>query len=336
MQRTSPVRIGIIGLGAIGERLIGTFGKNSDVKVTAVCDTRVERAQQVAVQLGGISWHTDHHDLLAQSDVDLVYVAVPPKFHHDIVLDVLAAGKNILCEKPLANSVEEAASMLSAAQKAGVLTAMNFPLNYEAALNRFEELYQQGYIGKLERLELVMHFPQWPRAWQQNPWIGGREQGGFVLEVGVHFIQMMHRLFGPITRVQSALQFPDDPQACENAIEAQAELADGTPLHIDGQSQWQGDEHISLTAYGDQGQLALINWGRLEGAQHGEAVTSLSTEGIQVTSLTENLVKALTGQPAAIYDFEVGYNAQVVLEALRHPAQQGWVDLTEQLIVGKR
>ncbi|WP_224654510.1 hypothetical protein, partial [Escherichia coli] len=75
------------------------------------------------------------------------------------------------------------------AKEARIVHAMNFPLNYGQAATKFAELINDNYIGKLRRLQLSMHFPEWPRAWQKTDWVGGRDQGGFVLEVGVHFIQ---------------------------------------------------------------------------------------------------------------------------------------------------
>lgn len=330
-QTKKAVRVGVIGLGAIGARLIEGFEKTENTQVVAVCDALESHAKQVAERLGGIAWYTNHKDLLNNAEVDLVYVAVPPKYHHDIVLDVLAAKKHVLCEKPLANSLEEAAEMKDAAVQAGVVTAMNFPMNYHGAVPKFEQLLQEGFIGKLERLEFKMHFPQWPRVWQQNAWVAGREQGGFVLEVGVHFIQMMQRVFGPITRVKSELTFPADPQLCETGIDAQMELADGTLIRIDGKSGVAGEEIISFTAFGDKGQLSLLNWSLLEGSQNGESVHAISLEGVTAPGLLKNLASAVAGEPAALYDFEVGYNAQVILEALRHPQHGDWVDVTEQL-----
>jgi predicted dehydrogenase len=125
--------------------------------------------------LNGIAWYTDHKELLQHTDVDLVYVAVPPKYHHAIALDVIASGMHILCEKPLANSLGEAYEMLEQAQRAGIVHASNY--------------VSSGYVGQLRRVEIITHFHKWPREWQQNEWVGGREQGGFVLEVIPHFIQ---------------------------------------------------------------------------------------------------------------------------------------------------
>jgi predicted dehydrogenase len=317
---TSPIRIGIVGLGAIGERLINNFKAFDDIEIKAVCDIAADRAKQVAEELGGIQWYTEHKDLIAQDDVDLVYVAVPPVYHHAVTLDALRAKKHVLCEKPLANSVEEANEMVEAAEQAGVVHAMNFPLNYSATTAKFVQLLKEGYVGDVRRIGLLMHFPQWPRAWQQNAWVGGREQGGYILEVGAHFIQLIQKAFGSISDIQSELQFPKDPKACESGVIAKMKLADGTHILVDGLSHIAGEERLALTVYGTEGTLSLENWRDLKGGRLGEPITNISAEDVHPPlGLIPSLVQAIRGQSADLYDFNVGYDVQVVLEALRHP-----------------
>ncbi|WP_010094102.1 Gfo/Idh/MocA family protein [Ornithinibacillus scapharcae] len=312
------IKVGIIGLGAIGQRLIKQFSLHNEVEIVAVCDQVESLAQATAKELGDVQAYTSHLDLIADDHIDMVYVAVPPKYHHQVVLDVVGAKKHVLCEKPLANSLVEAEEMLRAAQDAKVVHAMNFPLNYDAEANAFADLISKNYIGKLRRLQLTMHFPQWPRVWQKNDWVVSREQGGFVLEVGVHFIQQTLKIFGDITNIQTQLEFPEDPSKSETGIIATAELADGTPVLIEGLSQIAGKEYIGFTAYGTEGILTLDNWGELKGAKNGEELANISIEDQTITSLIQELVKAIKGQKAEIYDFQVGYKAQAILEKLRN------------------
>lgn len=127
-QMTSPIRIGVIGLGAIGQNLLKAFTANSEVHVTAVCDVDLSLAERTAQPLAASVW-TDHRQMLDEVDLDLVYVAVPPKHHHAIALDVIAAGRHILCEKPLALTLSEAQDMQRAAQARGVVHALNLPMH---------------------------------------------------------------------------------------------------------------------------------------------------------------------------------------------------------------
>lgn len=311
------IKVGIIGLGAIGQRLMKGFVDHPETEIAAVCDTMAERAKEVAAGFGGIPAYTNHKEMLESTELNLVYVAVPPKFHHAVASDVLAKGIHILCEKPLANSLEEAESLLKQTQDAGVVHAMNFPLNYSAGSRTFEKLIKENYVGTLRRVQLKMHFPEWPRPWQQNTWVASKEQGGYVLEVGVHFIQQLQKIFGAVEVKDVRLQFPEDAQASENAILALLELADGTPVLIDGISQIAGKEEIAFTAYGDEGTLSLLNWGQLEGGKLGEEVLPMEADVSLTDSLIDHLVKTVKGEEATIIDFAAGYEAQIVLEKLR-------------------
>lgn len=194
---------------------------------------------------------------------------------------------------------------------------MNFPLNYGQAAVKFAEMIRGNYVGKLRHIQLTMYFPQWPRSWQQNAWVGGREQGGFVLEVGVHFIQQILKLFGEIEHIRTRLELPVDEAKCETGIIATAELEDGTPVLIDGLSGVSCKEYIGFTVYGSEGVLSLENWVQLRGGKNQSDMKEISSVEQTPRSLIDELVKAINGQEAEIYDFEIGYRSQKVLEQLR-------------------
>ncbi len=317
MPEHTIIRVGVIGLGAIGERLIHAFTEHPQLEVVAVCDHLEERVNQFTQKLGGVLGFTSHKDLLEQVELDLIYIGVPPKYHHQISLDVIEKGIHILCEKPLANSIEEAQEMMRKANEKGIIQAMNFPLNYSPGANTFAKLIKEGYVGELRRVELSMHFPQWPRFWQQNDWVASREQGGFVLEVGVHFIQLTQRIFGSVKVNSSQLEFPENPRRSEIGIFASLELEEmGIPFIINGLSDIAGDERIAYTAYGADGTLSLVNWSVLEGGKVGSAIEPIEAT-VEGSSLLLNIEKALNNERAELYNFTDGYNAQVVLERLR-------------------
>ncbi|MCD8508529.1 MAG: Gfo/Idh/MocA family oxidoreductase [Bacillus sp. (in: Bacteria)] len=257
------IHIGIIGLGAVGERLLKAFvASNYEIKLS-VCDTSEDRLREVRNTYSTEIGSTNYKDILKMADIDGVYVAVPPKFHEQIVLEAIEAGKHILCEKPLANSVEEAKRMLDAVVKSDLVHGMHFPLNYQKSIFNLGQLLEEKYVGTVRRINLTMHFPHWPRLWQQNEWVASREQGGFVLEVGVHWIQLIQRFFGKIRAVRSHLHYPDTPHACEIGIVAEMKLEDGTEVLIDGLSNISGEESLEFAVYGMEGTLKVRNWRQL-------------------------------------------------------------------------
>jgi predicted dehydrogenase len=181
-------------------------------------------------------------------------------------------------------------------------------------------LYHSGYLGDLRRVDVIMQFPQWPRPWQQNAWVGGRKQGGYTLEVGVHFIQSVQRMFGKITDITGTMTYPEDETSCEIAVLASGQLASvgngKVQVLFSGFSQAGGKERVELNAYGTEGAISLQSWNNLFVCRLGEEFIAVTPEH-HPDSLMTNVVRAIHGEPAVLADFQVGYDAQYVLEALR-------------------
>ncbi|WNB91044.1 Gfo/Idh/MocA family oxidoreductase [Bacillus sp. NEB1478] len=311
------MKIGIIGLGAIGQRLLKMFNEHPEVEIVAICDANESVLQATKEQLPNAEAYTDYQNLIASDEVELVYIAVPPKYHHQIALDTAKKGKHILCEKPLANSLEEADEMREAVHGKNLINAMNFPIFYRSEFHHIDTLIKEKYIGELLRVEVKVHFHEWPRPWQQNPWIAGREQGGFVREVVPHYLQMVQRFFGPITSVDTFMEYPEDPALCETSVIARLQLANGVPVLLDGLSQTAEKEEVLLKIYGTEGTIALRNWTVLEMAGKGEDLSAVEADTTEEPlNLVDELIKALNGEDAKLIDFEEGYEIQKVLEKI--------------------
>jgi predicted dehydrogenase len=172
----------------------------------------------------------------------------------------------------------------------------------------------------LRRVELTLHFPVWPRPWQQNSWINTREQGGFVFEVTGHFIQLIQQFFGPIHDVESELEFPLDPALSETGIMATMRLTNGVPITFNGLSGMAGKEeqHLNLTAYGTEGSVSLKDLMILKAGKIGGDFSEMKVESNHFwNELIHEFVLAIDGKPHDLCDFQVGYEVQKVLEALR-------------------
>ncbi|MEJ7901394.1 MAG: Gfo/Idh/MocA family oxidoreductase, partial [Thermomicrobiales bacterium] len=122
-----------IGVGLVGYKFMGRAHSNAYRQVAryfdvdpvpvmqAICGRDHDAASAAAAQLGWNSVEADYHDLVKRDDIGLVDVSTPGYTHKDVVMAALEAGKHVLCEKPLANSLEEATAMLVAARKAGTI-----------------------------------------------------------------------------------------------------------------------------------------------------------------------------------------------------------------------
>lgn len=317
----SKIKAGIIGIGSLGYGMVDVFHNHPQLELISVCDINENVLRETADKFQ-IEGYSCHKELLENSDIDMVYIAVPPKWHYQITMDSIKAGKHILCEKPLANSLEEAKMMLDRVNETKLVHAMNFPLNYVNNTRKFEELYQSGYIGNLRRVEVNMEFPVWPREWQQNSWINTREQGGFVFEVTGHFIQLIHRFFGLCTNITSQVELPDNPELPETGIIAHMKVQDGVPVIIKGISGTAGveEQRLSLTAYGTEGTLSLVDLMKIKAGKIGEDFVELPVEKNHFwNDLLDQFVAAIEGKPHELFTFQSGYDVQEVLEALRTP-----------------
>lgn len=318
------IRVAIIGLGGVGSRVKKAFLEHSATEVISVCDLDSSIVSSHTSDQG-IVGYTDYRAMLKQEQLDLVYVAVPPKYHHAIVLDILKSRKHILCEKPLANSLQEAEAMLAAALESGVVHAMNFPTYYRPACKEMKRFLKEGRLGDVRRVEIKLHFPEWPRTWQQNNWISTREQGGFTREVIPHFLQIIQRLFGPVGRVSSSLEYPEDSTACEIGILANIELVANKNISVlvNGLSHAAVQEETSLTIYGSKGRVSLKNWGGLFfGNEGGEWMDIPLQSENHLHEMVDNVVKAIWNQENDIIDFDEGTRVQRTLDLLLQSAAE--------------
>lgn len=313
---SEKVKFGLIGMGAIGERVLHQFQQHEEFEIAALCDRNVDRLNKFKNELPDAEMYTDHLEMLQDETIELIYLGVPPKFHHSIAMDIIRRGKNLLCEKPLANSVEEAKEMAEAAERAKIVHAMNFPMVYSQAFQVFKEKIQSGELGKIKNVELHLHFTQWPRVWQKNEWISSREQGGFIREVAPHFIQMIHDVFGEMGEIHSFVEYPEDELLCETSFISSMKLPGGIPVLFNGIAGIGQKEHLSFKVFGDKGTLDMVNWGILSQSTAADNGEIIPLESSDTSSLAGELLKAIKGDSAKLVPFKEGYAVQKVLEEL--------------------
>jgi len=150
-----PIRLGVIGCGRIAQAAhLPAAEKTADVRLSMVCD----RSQRLARGVGeryGVPWTTDAADILS-SDVDAVLVCVPDRFHLPLGEQALAAGKHVLMEKPLAETVEAARSLAEAATTAGLVLQTGFMKRHDPAM-RFA-------VENLPRIGRLLSAQAWYRV----------------------------------------------------------------------------------------------------------------------------------------------------------------------------
>ncbi len=155
MSTSSKLGISVVGAGYWGPNLIRNFRAADDWDLVAVCDLDVERAQRVLGARSGVDVHADLADVLARDDVDAIAIATPARTHQDIALAALRAGKHVLVEKPLADSVSSGAAMVDLARSQGLVLMADHTYCYTPAVQRIRELIADGELGEIMFVDSV-------------------------------------------------------------------------------------------------------------------------------------------------------------------------------------
>ncbi|MHB9757794.1 Gfo/Idh/MocA family protein [Streptomyces sp. BYX5S] len=212
----------VLGVGMVGYAFMGaahsqgwrTVGRVFDLPLApglaAICGRDAEGVRGAADRLGWAAAETDWRALIARDDVDLVDICTPGDSHAEIAVAALEAGKHVLCEKPLANSVEEAEEMAEAAERAharGQFAMVGFNYRRVPAVALARRLVAEGRIGTLRHvraryLQDWLVDPAFPLTWRlQKPHAGSGALG----DLGAHAVDLAQYLAGEPVAGVSAL-----------------------------------------------------------------------------------------------------------------------------------
>jgi predicted dehydrogenase len=139
---------GVIGTGLLGDQHAHVYSRLPGAELVAVCDVISERAQATAEKYGAQTYYTDYQELLNNPDIQAVSIATPDFAHRDIALAAAQAKKHILCEKPLATSLEESQAIINAANESGVKLMVDFHNRVNPPFVAAKQSIAAGEIGQ--------------------------------------------------------------------------------------------------------------------------------------------------------------------------------------------
>ncbi len=352
----NKIRVGVIGVGFGTSVQIPGFQAHPETEVVAVCSSRPERAQEAAERFGIAHTFSDYRQLLKLADLDAVSIVTPPVYHHAMTLDALAAGKHVLCEKPMARSLQEAREMEDAAQRSGLVCMIDHEFRFFPARPRMHELIQEAYLGDLHLLHIyaIGGFRADPaRPW--NWWSSLGEAGGHLGALGSHYIDSTRRWFGEISSVLGQLDtvvkerpVPGSgemrPVDADDGFTLLMRLASGARVSVVATAVAHAPAGNRFEAYGTRGTLIIDRQERLWGAPAGASAPEelpippdiLSRFGDYPANspvgafvqLVDVFVRGIRGGTTVAPSFVDGLRVQETMEAAhRSHAERRWVDL---------
>lgn len=199
-METQPVRIGIAGAGGISASWSRAILDLPDLcRLTAVADPVSERAESLAAQHPAASVFSSVRQMQLESELDAVIISTPPAFHCEQSCQFLEQGVHVLCEKPLAITVEDAVRMVETSRAHKALFTMASKFRFVPDMIEARRMVQSGAIGEILLFEnQFTGLVDMSQRWNSRPELSG---GGVLIDNGTHSLDILRYFLGPVDQV---------------------------------------------------------------------------------------------------------------------------------------
>jgi predicted dehydrogenase len=251
--------VGLIGSFRWAEKAhLPGYAANPRVNLVAICDIERDRAEAMAQRFGAKRIYTDHREMLKDPEIEMVDVCTPTHTHLPLSMDAIAAGKHVLCEKPLATEAEPAFEAARAAARKTVRTKLGFTFRYSPAIRQIKAWIADGTLGEIFHIHgfeqnsqfLDPDFPlrQVPPGADRNTLIPSS-----IIGYGSHLVDLMRWLGGEFGSVASTMRnfVPERVVRGEGEHRQKIMVEDGTAAVVEYTSGTQGLLQASYIAVGN-------------------------------------------------------------------------------------
>ncbi len=316
------MRLGLLSTANINRAILAGAAKTDRVDVVAVGSRDAERAEAYAAEHGLATAHSSYQALLADPDVEAVYISLPNGMHHAWTMEALAAGKHVLCEKPYTRHPGEAEEAFDAADAAGLVLAEAFMYRHHPQTAAVARLVADGAVGRLCAVKATFTFPLHDlsdvRALPEL-------DGGALMDVGCYCVSGIRLLAGEPEHVRG--EQVTGTTGIDMAFHGTLRCADDVVGQFE--ASFRSPQRQSLEAVGETGVLVVEAPWRLD---LGGSVTLRrdgETEVVEVegadsyTRELENLADAIEGGAPALLGRADAVGQARVIDALYRSAASG-------------
>jgi len=316
------MRLGLLSTANINRAILAGAAKTDRVDVVAVGSRDAERAEAYAAEHGIATAHSSYQALLADPDVEAVYISLPNGMHHAWTMEALAAGKHVLCEKPYTRHPGEAEEAFDAADAAGLVLAEAFMYRHHPQTAAVARLVADGAVGRLCAVKATFTFPLHDlsdvRALPEL-------DGGALMDVGCYCVSGIRLLAGEPEHVRG--EQVTGTTGIDMAFHGTLRCADDVVGQFE--ASFRSPQRQSLEAVGEDGVLVVeapwrLDWGgRVTLRRDGETEV-VEVEGADsYTRELENLADAIEGGAPALLGRADAVGQARVIDALYRSAASG-------------
>ena len=187
------IKVGLIGTGYIGPIHLDALARIGGVQVKSVVDVNLDLARKAAADFNIEKTGSDYKDLIKDPEIDVIHNCTPNKYHYQITKEALEAGKQVLSEKPLAMTLEEAETLVDIAQKKGAVTGIDFCYRYYPVVQDLAARIRRGDSGEI-RMVTGSYFQDWLSTPNDYSWRLEKAEGGesnITADLGSHWFDLI-------------------------------------------------------------------------------------------------------------------------------------------------
>ena len=254
-----PIKVAILGAGLISPNHAAGFQEVPELaQVVAVCDTNRENAENLAA-LFDAKIYSDYREMLGNPEIDLMDVLLPHHLHYPVAMDIIAAKKNLLLEKPVAVTYQQSMEIYAAAKKAGIHFGVAENTRYIRAYVEAEKIIKAGKLGDITLVRTFLPANERMRLSSDDFW--GKKAGfggGTLIDSGPHTFYLLKWLFG---EVKELVAFTSQLYHVESEVEDNADVRGRLACGADFLSSFTFTAEIPhserLEVYGTTGSLIV-------------------------------------------------------------------------------
>ena len=335
LGRDQRVGVAVVGLGRLSlEEILPAFASSKRCKVTALVSGDREKAMRVAqmynVPESGLYNYQSFDQIRDNPDVHVVYIVLPNSMHHEFTLRAAKAGKHVLCEKPMANSVKECQEMIEACAQANRLLMVAYRIQYEPRNRQVMEWLRNGTgLGTVKLLEMANCQNQSKEnvdQWRHKKALAG---GGALPDIGLYCLNTARFLLGeePVEVFATQYSTPDDPRfkEVEEAMLWQMRFPSG--VHVQCMTSYSTFNSKRYRVVGDKG------WVEMDPAfSYRNLQLKRSQESQNTTEFVAPVVEQINAPDKNQFAIEMDHFAECVVTG-KKPYTPGEEGLQDQRIM---
>jgi len=231
----NKLRWGLIGCGDISRKRVAPALRDiPECELVAVNRARVHLAAAFANEFGAKRWYGDWRELIADDEIDAVYIATPVYLHVEQTIAAAEAGKHVLCEKPMAMNAAECDRMIAACEASGVKLGVAYYRRFYPLIRRIRQVIASGEIGKpvIAQINAFERFN--PQPGEDRYWLleKSKSGGGPMMDFGCHRVEILINLFGAVTRTTGVVGSALFDRQVEDTCIAGFEFESGTQASL--------------------------------------------------------------------------------------------------------